>query len=69
MSSSGDKFEISKDKHEDRRKMEYFREAINLTEGRKGKSKPPLGGVDKDVEVEEAKGILLDLELSALRNF
>ncbi|KAF2541861.1 hypothetical protein F2Q68_00030938 [Brassica cretica] len=49
--------------------MEYFREAINLTEGRKGKSKPPLGGVDKDVEVEEAKGILLDLELSALRNF
>ncbi|KAF3599121.1 hypothetical protein F2Q69_00035255 [Brassica cretica] len=48
MSSSEDKCEVSKDKHEDRRKMEYFREAINSTEGRKGKSKPPLGGVYKD---------------------
>ena len=36
--------------------MEYFREAINSTKGRKGKSKPPLGGVYKEVEVEEAKG-------------
>ena len=36
--------------------MEYFNETINSTEGRKGKSKPPLGGVYKDVEVEEAKG-------------
>ena len=35
--------------------MEYFCEAINSTEGRKGKSKPPLGGVYKDFEVEEAK--------------
>lgn len=52
MSSSEDKCEVSKDKHEDRRKMEYFREAINSTKGRKGKSKPPLGGVYKDVEVE-----------------
>ena len=56
MSSSEDKCEVSKDKYEDRRKMEYFREAINSTEGKKGKSKPPPGGVYKDVEVEEAKG-------------
>ena len=56
MSSSEDKCEISKDKHEDRRKMEYFCEAINPNEGRKGKSKPPLRGVYKDVEVEEAEG-------------
>ncbi|KAF2614888.1 hypothetical protein F2Q70_00011852 [Brassica cretica] len=56
MSSSEDKCEVSKDKHEDRRKMEYFREAINSAEGRKGKSKPPLGGVYKDFEVEEARG-------------
>ena len=69
MSSSEDKYEVSKDKHEDRRKMRYFRESINSTEGRKGKNKPPLGGVYKDVEVEEAKEILLDLELSALRKF
>ena len=64
MSSSEDKCEVSKDKHEDQRKMEYFREAINSTKGRKGKSKPPLGGVYKDVEVEEAKGqffLLLEL--------
>ncbi|KAF3530557.1 hypothetical protein DY000_02039579 [Brassica cretica] len=33
--------------------MEYFREVINSTKGRKGKSKPPLGGVYKEVEVEE----------------
>ncbi|KAF2616822.1 hypothetical protein F2Q68_00039796 [Brassica cretica] len=50
MSSSEDKCEVSKDKHEDRRKMEYFRKAINSTEGRKGKRKPPLGGVYKDAE-------------------
>ena len=61
MSSLGDKCEVSKDKYENRRKIEYFREAINLTEGRKGKSKPPLGGVYKDVEVEEAKTILFTL--------
>ena len=42
MSSSEDKCEVSVDKHKDRRKMEYFREAINSTEGRKRKSKPPL---------------------------
>ncbi|KAF2593826.1 hypothetical protein F2Q70_00043137 [Brassica cretica] len=30
--------------------MEYFREAINSTKGRNAKSKPPLGGVYKDVE-------------------
>ena len=65
-----DKCEVSKDKHKDRRKMEYFREAINSTEGRKGKSNPPLGGVYKDVEVDEArKQFFLLLELSALRNF
>ena len=56
MSSSEDKCEVSKDKHKDRRKMEYSREAINSTRGRKGKSKPPLGGVYKDVKVEEARG-------------
>ena len=56
MSSSEDKCEVSKDKHEDRRKMEYFREAINSTKGRTGMSKPPLGGVYKDVEVEESRG-------------
>ena len=70
MSSTEDQCEVSKDKHEDRRKMDYFCEAINSTKGRKGKSKPPLGGVYKDVEVEEAKGqFFLLLELSALRNF
>ena len=53
MSSSEHKCEVSKDKQEDRRRMEYFRETINSTKGRKGKSKPPLGGVYKDVEVEE----------------
>ena len=52
MSSSEDMCEVSKDKHEDRKKMEYFREAINSTEGMKEKSKPPLGGLYKDVEVE-----------------
>ena len=51
MSSLEDKCEVSTDKHEDRRKMEYSREAINSTKGRKGKSKPPLGGVYKDVDV------------------
>ena len=49
--------------------MEYFCEVINSTEGKKGKSKPPLGGVYKDVEVEEAKGqFFLLVELSALIN-
>ncbi|KAF2572003.1 hypothetical protein F2Q70_00004035 [Brassica cretica] len=42
MSSSEDKCEVSKDKQEDRGKMEYFCEAIKSAEGRKGKSKPPL---------------------------
>ena len=42
MSSSEDKCEVSEDKYKDRRKMEYFREVINSTEGRKGKSRPPL---------------------------
>ena len=36
--------------------MEYFCEVINSTEGRKENSKPPLGGVYKDVEVEDAGG-------------
>ena len=70
MSSSEDKCEVSKDNHEDRKKIKYFREAINSTESMKGKSKPPLGGLYKDVEVEEAKRqFFLLLELSALRNF
>ena len=55
MSNSEDKCEVSEDKQEDRRKMEYFRETINLTEGRKGKRKPPLVGVYKNVEVEDAE--------------
>ena len=37
MSSSEDKCEVSKDNHENRRKMEYSREAISSTEGKKGK--------------------------------
>ena len=51
--------------------MEYFREVINSTKGRKGKSKPPLGGVYKEVEVEgsEERQLFWDLDLSALRNF
>ncbi|KAF2581104.1 hypothetical protein F2Q68_00004991 [Brassica cretica] len=56
MSSSEDKCEVSKDKQEDQRKMDYLREAIKSTKDRKGKSKPPLGGVYKDVKVEEARG-------------
>ena len=43
MSSLENKCEVSKDKHEDRGNMEYFRQAINSAEGRKGKSKPLLG--------------------------
>ena len=43
MSSSEDKCEVSEDKHEDRGKIEYFRETINSAQGKKGKSKPPLG--------------------------
>ena len=39
MLSSKDKCEISKDNHEDRRKMKYSREAISSTEGKKGKEK------------------------------
>ena len=70
MSSSEDKCEVSKDKHEDRGKMEYFREAINSTEGRKGKRKPPLGEYIKMSKLKMKKDtILLPLELSALRNF
>ena len=42
MPSSEDKCEIFKDKHKDRIKMEYFREAIKSTKGRKGIRKPPL---------------------------
>ena len=42
MSSSKEKCEVFKDKHEDRRKMKYFREVIDLTEGKKGKGNPPL---------------------------
>ena len=61
---------ISEDKHKYRRKIEYFRETINSTKSRKGKSKLPLGGVYNDVKVEEARGqLFLLLELSALRNF
>ena len=56
MSNSEDKCEVSKDKYEDWRKMEYFREVIDLTEGRKGKEKTASRGVYKDVEAEDAGG-------------
>ena len=42
MSTSEDKCEVFEDKYKDRGKIEYFREVINSTEGRKGKRKPPL---------------------------
>ena len=42
MSCSEDKCEVSKDKHKDRSKIEYFCEAINSTEGRKRKRKSLL---------------------------
>ena len=42
MSSSEDKCEVSEDKYKDQRKIEYFREVINSTKGRKEKSKPSL---------------------------
>ncbi|KAF2572989.1 hypothetical protein F2Q70_00002153 [Brassica cretica] len=45
MSSSEDKCEVSEDKHEYRGKIEYLHEAINSTEGIKGKRKPPLGSL------------------------
>ena len=45
MSSSEDKCEVLEDKHKDRRKMKYFCEAINSTEGRKEKTKTPLENV------------------------
>ena len=55
MSRSEDKREVSKD-NDDLRKMKYFCEAINSTEGRKENSKLPLRGVFKDVEAEDAGG-------------
>ena len=42
MSSLEEKCEVSKDKHEDRMKMEYFREAIN-DQRQKGKEKTASG--------------------------
>ena len=52
--------------------MEYFREAINSTEGRKGKSKPILGGVYKDIGVEDIEGrkflLRANLAIRALGN-
>ncbi|KAF3544925.1 hypothetical protein DY000_02007363 [Brassica cretica] len=69
MSSSEDKCEVSKDKHEDRRKMEYFREAINSAEGRKGKSKPPLGGASFSTCSVSMTGTLLpDERAQAVRS-
>ncbi|KAF3506018.1 hypothetical protein F2Q69_00005781 [Brassica cretica] len=41
--------------------MEYFREVINSTKGRKGKSKPPLRGLYKDAELEEESSSPLQL--------
>ena len=53
---SEDKCEVSEDKHEDREKMKYFREATNSTEGRKTKSKTASWRGYKDVEVGGTKG-------------
>ena len=52
MSSLEDKCEVSEDKHEGRGQIKYFREAINLTEGRKGKIKPPLGEYIRMLKLE-----------------
>ncbi|KAF2582066.1 hypothetical protein F2Q68_00004692 [Brassica cretica] len=38
---SEDKCHVSEDKYQARREMEYFREGINSTGGRRGKGKPP----------------------------
>ena len=59
MSSSEDKCEVSEDKQEDRRKKEYFREAIKSAEGRKGKSKPPLGEYIRMSKVEAQRDAIL----------
>ena len=56
MSGSEDKCEVSEDKQEDRGKREYFHEAINLAEGRKGKSKPPLGGYIRMSKLKMQRG-------------
>ena len=56
MSSSEDKCAVSEDKHEDRGKMKYFREAINSTEGKKGKEQTASRRVYKNVEIEDAEG-------------
>ena len=72
MSSSEDKCEVSEDKQEDRGKMEYFREAINSAEGRKGKSKPPLGEYIRMSKLEaqrEAIILLRAKNLEHLDNF
>ncbi|KAF3507473.1 hypothetical protein F2Q69_00006285 [Brassica cretica] len=68
MSSSEDKCEVSKDKHEDRRKTECFREAINSTEGKNGKSKPLLGGVYKDAETIDGAFKLIENMAASLAN-
>ena len=61
MSSLENKCEVSKDKHEDRGNMEYFRQAINSAEGRKGKSKPPLGEYIRMSRLEMQGTILFTL--------
>jgi len=49
--------------------MEYFRKMINSTWGRKGNGKPTLEAYIRGAEARSTRTILLDLELSALRNF
>ena len=69
MLSSEDKCEVSEDKYEDRRKMEYFREVISSTEGRKGKSKPPLEEYIRmsSLKVQKEATFLLNTFLFTLR--
>ena len=69
MSSSEDKCEVSKDKHEDRGKNEYFREAKNSAEGRKGKRKPPLGEYIRMLKLEARRDIIFLLRAKKLRAF
>ena len=69
MSSSEDKCEVSGDKHRGRRKMEYFREVINSTKGRKGKSKQPIEYIKMSRSKMQRDTIfLLRAKLSTLDN-
>ena len=68
MSSSEDKCKVSEDKHEERGKKYYFREAINKAEGRKGKSKPPLGEYIRMSKLEARRDIIFLLRAKTLEH-